>query len=238
MQTVNIGTRDSEIEIHYGMIKFREEPRAGAIASVKYMYSDLTDIRKYYIRLGFHLAEFDRCCYYTDFGYASLVEFCEKNLGMDKSAVSRCINVYENFNASREVSYNSGIKSTGAAIDLGERWQDYSYTQLCEMLPLTDAQRRDITPDMSVKQIREYKKQLKNKPVASTQQGKKFDYEKFVKLNGAAEAAYVKSCTAINQNSGHDKVLWIFDKSGNRLDFCNKWVSVLEDSSSRLVIRV
>lgn len=237
MQTVNVGTRESEIEIHYGMIKFMDEPRAGAIASVKYMYSDLTDIRKYYVRLGFHLAEFDHYNYYTDFGYATLEEFCNKNLGLDKSAVSRCINVYKNFNASLDTSYGD-VKIKGAACDLGNRWKDYSYTQLCEMLPLTDAQRRDITPDMSVKQIREYKKQLKNKPVASTQQGKKFDYEKFVKLNGAAEAAYVKSCTAINQNSGHDKVLWIFDKSGNRLDFCNKWVSVLEDSSSRLVIRV
>lgn len=237
MQTTSIATKESEIEIHYGMINFRDEPREGAISSVRYLYSDLTDIRKYYIRLGFHLAEFDRYDYYTDFGYATLEEFCDKNLGLDKSAVSRCINVYKNFNASLETSYCGNVKTKGAACDLGDRWKDYSYTQLCEMLPLTDAQRQDIKPDMSVKQIREYKKRLKDKPVASTQQGKKFDYEKFVKLNGAAAAAYVKSCVSVDQH--HDKVLWVFDKSGNRVgELSNQWVTVLENSSSRLIVRI
>lgn len=171
---------------------------------------------------------------FFDFGYATLEEFCAKNLGMDKSAVSRCIGVYKNFNAALEVSYVNGIQRRGAACDLGERWRDYSYAQLCEMLPLNDEQRSKITPDMTIREIRNFKKRQKD--VATSQQKVKiFDYEKYIKLTGAASSAYVKSCTSI---SGHDKLLWIFDKNGKRSDLCNKWVEILEDSAERLVIRL
>ena len=47
-------------------------------------------------------------------------------------------------------------------MDLSDCWKAYSYTQLCEMLPLTEHQREQITPDMTVKQIREYKKSLRD----------------------------------------------------------------------------
>lgn len=245
MKTTDISTKDSEIEIYYGMINFRDEPREAAYSSVKYLYTDLTDIRKYYIRLGFHLNEFARCEYYKDFGFATLEEFCEKNLGLDKSAVSRCINVYRNFNASWDVTYKNGVTSRGCAMDIGEKWQDFSYTQLCEMLPLSEEQRKDIKPEMSIKQIREYKKSLKSKksaidalkdtldnvdnPVASTQL---FDYNKYIRLHGAAEQSYIKKC-----DSDKSKVLHLFDASGKRL-IVNLWVDVLLDKDDKYVIRL
>lgn len=245
MKTTDITTKDSEIEIYYGMINFRDEPREAAYSSVKYLYTDLTDIRKYYIRLGFHLNEFAKCEYYKDFGFATLEEFCEKNLGLDKSAVSRCINVYKNFNASWDVIYSNGIKSRGCAMDLGEKWQDFSYTQLCEMLPLSEEQRKDIKPEMSIKQIREYKKSLKSKKsaidtlkdildnadntVALTQQ---FDYNKFIKLHGAAEQSYIKKCDSVKS-----KILYIFDANGKRL-IENVWVDILQDKDNICIIRL
>lgn len=245
MKTTDISTKDSEIEIYYGMINFKDEPREAAYSSVKYLYTDLTDIRKYYIRLGFHLNEFARCEYYKDFGFATLEEFSEKNLGLDKSAVSRCINVYQNFNASWDVTYKNGVTSRGCAMDLGEKWQDFSYTQLCEMLPLSEEQRKDIKPEMSIKQIREYKKSLKNKksavdasedtlnnadnPVASTQQ---FVYGKFLELHGAAEQSYIKKCDSVSS-----KFIHIFDSNGKRL-ISNVWVDILQDKNKICVIRL
>lgn len=244
MKTTNIATKESDIEIFYGMFHFMDEPRQAAYSSVKYLYTDITDIRKYYIRLGFHLNEFAQCEYYHDFGFATLEEFCEKNLGLDKSAVSRCINVYKNFNASLSKSFKNGVESRGCAMDLAEEWQDYSYTQLCEMLPLTEEQRKDIKPEMSVKQIREYKKNLKSKKspydtlkdildnannsVASTQL---FDYEKFIKLHGAAQQSYIKKC-----DSTKPKVLYVFDVNGKQL-IGNVWVDVLSDKNDMYVIR-
>ena len=43
---------------------------------------------------------------------------------------------------------------------LKPRYQDYSFTQLVEMVSLTEEQREHITPDMTVAQIRSYKAML------------------------------------------------------------------------------
>lgn len=90
---VSICTNDKDLNIKYGLINYWPE-RELARSSVRYILTDLNDIRMNYIRLGFHLHEFDRMKYYQDFGYCSLIEFCDVNLGIDKSAVSRCISVF------------------------------------------------------------------------------------------------------------------------------------------------
>lgn len=219
MKTTNICTKETDLEIVYGMINYVDTPREAAFSSVKYLFSDLTDIRKYYIRLGFHLEEFSRNSYYLDFGFSTLEDFCEKNLGLDKSAVSRCINVYRNFNASSSVVFKNGVEIRGSAMELAEEWKDFSYTQLCEMLPLSEEQRKEIKPDMSVKQIREYKKDIRSqkeaasdKPVASTQR-KMFNYKLYDNSVGIVRQNAVRNCDAINENA----VFNVFDKNGKFL---------------------
>ena len=226
MQTTDLTTKETELNIIYGPFYKGEKVDDLNLASVKYMYTDLTDIRKYYIRLGFHLNEFYCRVGYMSFGYATLEDFCEANLGLDKSAVSRCINVYRNFNARDDCERIGNYESHGLAMDLSERWKDYSYTQLCEMLPLTEDQRKQIKPDMTVKQIREYKKSLKSKPaastqpdvpdgdpVASTQPKKFFDKKKYDNTMGAARQNVVRSCSAVNDNV----IFNVFDKNGKFL---------------------
>ena len=58
MKTASLMTKDSDIDVVLGDFTFDGDPRAEAYGSLKYLYTDLTDIRKYYIRLGFHLQEF------------------------------------------------------------------------------------------------------------------------------------------------------------------------------------
>lgn len=224
MKTTDLTTNDSDIEVYYGDIKYRDIPRKEAYGHVKYLYADLTDIRKYYIRLGFHLAEFERCSYYFDFGYPTLEDFCQSNLGLDKSAVSRCIGVYREFNAKDDLEFGCGVISKGCDMELSKKWQDYSYTQLCEMLPLSPEQREKISPDMTIKQIRDYKKSLKNKPVASTQQEdpdddpvvssqpKRFNYDEYLKKKGIVQQNYIKSCDPF-RNVG----IYIFDCDGRKV---------------------
>lgn len=202
MNNTDITTKESDIKVYFGKHKhtLEDTPREMAYASVKYLYTDLTDIRKYYIRLGFHLEEFSRCGYYHDFGFASLEDFCEVNLGLDKGSVSRCINVYRTFNASNSVSFKNGLEEKGAAMELADEWKDYSYTQLCEMLPLSPEQRKDITPDMSVTRIREYKKNLKSEtPVALTQPNR-FSLVLYNNSRGTAKQKAVRNCTPIKEN--------------------------------------
>ena len=244
MMTTDIGTNECDLHIVYGKNYIGEEVSPLALASVKYIYTDLTDIRKYYIRLGFHLDEFDRNNGYLDFGFATLEEFCDVNLGLDKSAVSRCINVFREFSAGNDRVSIGNYESYGCAMNLSERWKNYSYTQLVEMLPLAPEDRERVLPDMSCKQIREFKKQLKQKKktVASTQpeipedkpvvMNKIFDYGEYLRKSGIVRQNYIKSCAQLKQVS-----IDIFDNRG-RVILDNCWAFVLEQTGGRLTIRM
>ena len=85
-------------------------------------------------------------------GPFTFFSFCEKNFDLDKSQVSRYMNIADEFGNGK-----GGLK--------GE-WKEYSYSQLAEILPLTPEQRRDITPQMTIAMIRAYKQRL----VAMSQQ--------------------------------------------------------------------
>ena len=154
---VSISTMESCIDVKYGLYNFGGE-RELARTSLKYILTDMNDIRTKYIKLGFHLSEFMRCKYYQDFGYPTMEEFSAVNLGMDKGSISRCINVFEVFCQKQ----SNGNRS----MFLDARYSNYSYSQLCEMVSMSDDDRRMIKPDMTIKQIREKKKELKNKSVA------------------------------------------------------------------------
>lgn len=212
---VSITTHDSELNIVYGLMDLREE-RELARASARYILTDLNNIRSNYIRLGFHLYECSKMKYYEDFGYATMEEFCEKNFGLDKTAVSRCINVCLEF--SQKENYRNGTKSGECLLRVDDKWSKYNYSQLCEMLPLTDEQRYQIKPEMSIKQIREFKKNLKKKPektddkeVTTSQQAKPLNMSDICTLSGAALQSRIKK--APGKHAG----CVVYDKNGKQV---------------------
>lgn len=158
MSEITMCTRESDINVKYGLFDLREE-REMARSSLKYIYADMTDIKRSYFKLGFHLHEFRQCKYYEDFGFTSFEEFCEANFELDKGAVSRCINVFLMASAYNDKQYIMGTETHGCAMEISDRFKEYNYSQLCEMLPLSDKQRNKIKPEMTIKQIREIKNQ-------------------------------------------------------------------------------
>ncbi|MCI9405194.1 MAG: hypothetical protein HFJ22_07230 [Clostridia bacterium] len=78
--------------------------------------------------------------------------YCEKYFYLDKSQVSRYMNVADEFG-----DMSCGVKP---------EWKYYSYSQLVELLPLSSEQRKAVKSDWTVKRIREYKQNL----VATSQQ--------------------------------------------------------------------
>ncbi|MBD5505362.1 MAG: hypothetical protein HDR09_16920 [Lachnospiraceae bacterium] len=252
MMTTDLTVKESDLKIVYGPDYLGEDVNELSLASVKYMYTDLTDIRKYYIRLGFHLHEFDMNKGYLDFGYSTLEEFCNVNLGLDKSTVSRCINVYREFNAGDDKEFIGNIVNHGCAMELSDRWKNYSYTQLCEMLPLSPEDRKRVLPTMSCKEIREFKKKLKNRKkkalngavdstqpeesgsgsVASTQP-KRFDWVEYAGKKGIVAQNYVKSCSQLKDTI----TAIVFDNRGREI-VCTRLCGILEKSSNSLVIRM
>ena len=151
-----------------------EEVNELARASIGYIESDVMDIKKRYVTLGFHLYEMDQCRYYEDLGYENLYECIEANFAMDKSAVSRCIGVWKAFAAV------DGDGSRKMWVD--DRYKDFSYSQLTEMLPMSERDRYRISSDMSVKKIRE----VKNTPIIMVS-AKKDDIDKIRGLGLGAD---------------------------------------------------
>lgn len=132
--------------------------RKDAWGVYKYLLADMEDIRKSFIRLGYHLKEMQNHRYYEDFGYQTLEDFTAANLGMDKSNVYRYIRVFEKFACPAEVVYDGGLASVSPKYVLNDKWKDYSYSQLVEMCNMSSDQREVCTPDMTIKQLREIKK--------------------------------------------------------------------------------
>ena len=81
---------------------------------------------------------------------------CEKEFALDKSQVSRYMNIVDEFCT---ISRNSDVDDRRPV--LLYQWKKYSFSQLSEMLSLTDEQRTEVQPEWSVRQIRAYKKELK-----------------------------------------------------------------------------
>lgn len=86
------------------------------------------------------------CC--ADFFFA----YCFDEFGLDKTQVSRLMNIVDEF--------GDGLRC------FKKKWEKFGYSQLCELLPLFDEERKPVKPDWTVKKIREYKKSL----VATSQQ--------------------------------------------------------------------
>lgn len=147
----------------YGLINYgNQEISDNAKGALEYIKNDIADIKRRYIALGFHLEEFDRYYYYKEFGFSSLADFVQANFGIEHSGLSRILSVYNRF-CSR-----NGADGT---IFVDDRFQAYSYSQLVEMVKLSNAQiDKDIQPTMTVKDIRNY---VKNKKKCDVAQNKK-----------------------------------------------------------------
>ena len=103
---------------------------------------------------------------------------CELDFGLEKSQVSRLMNVVDEF----------GDKKG----DLLDYWKPFAWSVLVEMLPLTYEQRKAIGVDWTVKKVKEYKKTL----VATSQQTENeenIDFELLdAAISGEPEDKYAK----------------------------------------------
>lgn len=145
---------DLTTDIVFGADYYGNEVNELAVASFNYVKQDIADVKRRYISLGFHLHEMEMCRYHEELGYDNFYECIEKNFHMDKSAISRVISVWKEFCSKDGDSRKMWID---------DRYEKYSYSQLVEMLPLKENERFKVNADMTVSQIRNYKKSLKEK---------------------------------------------------------------------------
>lgn len=124
---------------------------------------DLAASKTNYFYLGVHLLDIWTVKSYgghefdvNNYSAANFFDYCNVNFKLDKSQVSRYMNIVSEF----------GDKFIG----FKEEWKPFSYSQLSEMLSLTPEQRKEVKPDWTIKRIREYKKELAGESVATSQQ--------------------------------------------------------------------
>ncbi len=102
-------------------------------------------IKKSFVKIGWYLKHIQDNELYLEDGYANINECAEEQLGYSQSTVSRFIRICEKFSK----NHNSP--------ELDEKYSGFDKSQMMEMLPLSAEQLEQVTPDMTVKQIREIK---------------------------------------------------------------------------------
>ena len=120
-------------------------------ASIK---SNINDASRSFVAIGFYLKQVrDRELFHED-GCLDIWEFAEKEFGISKSAASRFMGINDRFS----VDGNSPI--------LLDQYKDFTSSKLSELLTLSDKQIGNVTPETTVKEIRDLKpKKVKTKKI-------------------------------------------------------------------------
>ena len=145
----------------------------------KKVLEDLAESKTNYFYLGAHLLDIWNTKTYGMHTFDSVSNFSPKNFfdycfvyfGLEKSQVSRYMNIVDEF--------GNGLRG------FKEEFLPYKYSALSEMLSLTPEQRKEVSPEWTIKQIRDYKRKLAG-VVATSQQEK----EPYTKIYGKLDSTF------------------------------------------------
>lgn len=151
-----------------------------AISSLKEMKviikSELESLVDGYVSLGYYLKKTRDTEMYKEEGYANIYEFAKAEYNLSKSNVSRYMAINDRFSVE------------GNSPELADEFRDFGSSKLSEMLTLTDEQLEVITPNATVKDIREFKKIEEDfGAVATSQQGINTEVEDSLTLTNTEE---------------------------------------------------
>ena len=111
---------------------------------------------KQFVYIGFLLKEVRDYGYYEEGGYENVYAYAEFELGFKKSSTKNFIAIAETFGV-QKYEYH-GIKRETQSMILQPAYEKFNYSQLVELLAMSNTQRAKAKPDMTVKQLRELKK--------------------------------------------------------------------------------
>ncbi|MGN0308378.1 MAG: hypothetical protein ACI4DN_09195 [Lachnospiraceae bacterium] len=120
----------------------------------KVSYKDAVDIlqdefhrqRKSFVKVGFYLKHIRDNELFLEDGYQNINEFAFNIFNLSQSSTSRYINICEQFSVD------------GNSPELDERFMEYNISQLIEMVSIAPEKIEQLSPQMSVKEIKEFKK--------------------------------------------------------------------------------
>jgi len=134
------------------VIKFLDGPTGVTNKIKQAMYN----VAQQFVYIGFLLWEVQEYGYYREHGYENVYQYAELELDMKKTTVKNLMGINYAFGCRNE--RESGGIANSRTMSLQAPYEKFKYSQLTEMLSMSPAQRKQVTPDMTVKQIREIKK--------------------------------------------------------------------------------
>ena len=108
---------------------------ADYLQSKEEIKKDLGGIVKSFVRIGWQLNRIDKSRAYEMEGYKSIAEFAKAEYDMNPDGVTRFIKVYEKYSV------------PGDTPELQERYRDFKFSQLTEMLQISEEDREMFEPE-------------------------------------------------------------------------------------------
>ncbi|MCD7725847.1 MAG: hypothetical protein LUI12_09940 [Clostridiales bacterium] len=126
------------------------DPReVGFQDSIDIIIDELHRTRKSFVKIGWYLKHINETEMYKEYGYANIYEVAYDKFHISQSTTTRFINLCVEFSINHD------------SPELDEKYVDFNVSQLFEMLPMNQDEKNKISPEMTVKQIREAKKEAK-----------------------------------------------------------------------------
>lgn len=122
-----------------------EPAKVGYRDSIDIIKDESVKIQKSFVKIGWYLKHIRDNEFYKEDGYDNIWECAADQLGYSQSTASRFINICEKFSK----NHNSP--------ELDDKYTGFDKSQMIEMLPMSPEQMEKVTPDMTVKQIRDIK---------------------------------------------------------------------------------
>lgn len=119
--------------------------------SIDIIRQELNSVQNSFIRIGWYLKHIRQNGLYQQEQYKNIYEFAEDKFRLKKSTVSRFINLCEQFS----VNHDSPM--------IAEKYQMFSMSQLEGLLPLKPEELEKIDSGMTIKQIREAKRKIRER---------------------------------------------------------------------------
>lgn len=125
--------------------------KVGYQDSVDIIFDELHKTRKSFIKIGWYLKHINEENMYEEEGYENIYQFAHDKFNISQPTATRFMNLCIEFSVNHD------------SPELDEKYIDFSVSQLFEMLPMKQEEKEQITPDMTVKEIRTVKNRNKKK---------------------------------------------------------------------------
>lgn len=101
------------------------------------------------VSIGYYLKHIKKNELFKEDGYANIHDFAKAEFGFSDNTTDRYMQLNDQFSVG------------GNSPEIEDKYSTYNMSQLFEMLPLKEEERESISSDMTVKEIRQAKKEIK-----------------------------------------------------------------------------